>query len=81
MAGDFRRLIRSLRERDEAAARLIPGFDERWTIAGPDWLGACVATPPGDLGRPVHFRRRPDGTYALFPCPGRGDAGKHGSEG
>lgn len=75
MGGSFRRLIRNLRERDEAAARLIPGFNERWSISGPDWLGCCTATPPGDCGVPVHFRRTADGNYVLFPLP-RQDAGE-----
>jgi hypothetical protein len=61
-----RQLVRNLRLRDEAAARLIPGFNERWTISGPDWLGMCSASAPPD-GAPVLFRRKADGTYVLWP--------------
>lgn len=39
----YHKLVRNLRKRDEAAARLIPGFDRRWIVEGPNVWGLCTA--------------------------------------
>jgi hypothetical protein len=62
----YRRLIRNLRRRQEAAERLVPGFDRRWLLDGPDFFGICTATN-FDTGEAVCFRMRADGSAVPFP--------------
>lgn len=61
----YRRLVRNLRLRGEHARRLIPGFDRRWILEGPNAFGIVTAVH-FDTAEVICFRMNADGTAELM---------------